>query len=81
MSGTNVLTGRHVPQQLRKFERELLADRALVEKILSDEKRFPRGPQEPEPVTIRVRREDVERGICRAIALAAQGILATVEWI
>lgn len=61
---------------LDRIGRELEQDPALTERILRE---FPAAPIEPEPVTIRVNRADVDRGICRALAWAVRGVAAKVE--
>jgi hypothetical protein len=53
---------------LARFERELLKDGELVERILCE---LPPVPQEMERV-IRCWRGNVERAVCRALALAAR---------
>lgn len=63
---------------LQRHVRELAADPALVQRILDT---LPPVPPGPEPVIVRVRPEDVDRGIARAIVLAITSVLATVELI
>ena len=63
---------------IHRYQAELHDDPALGQRILNT---LPPVPPEPEPVIVRVRREDVDRGIARAIALTIAGLLATVELI
>jgi hypothetical protein len=64
-------------EQLRRFRQEFLAQPELAGRVLATVG----ATVEPERVTVRVRREDVDRGICRALALAAHGVLARVELV
>jgi hypothetical protein len=60
---------------LARYRRELLADPALVERVLAA---LP-AVAETERVVVRVRPEDVDRGIYRALEVAVGGIVARVE--
>jgi hypothetical protein len=63
---------------LSRYLSELAAAPALTGQILDTLPPLPRGG---EPVIVRVRPEYVDRGTARAIALAVEGVLATVELI
>jgi hypothetical protein len=59
-----------------RYRRELLADPALCDRILT---KWPMV-REPEAVVVRVRRENVDRGIVRALRwLSEAGVPARVE--
>lgn len=61
---------------LSRYQRELLADPARCDRILAA---LPPTTPEPETVIVRVRSTEVDRGICRALAVS--GISAHVEFI
>lgn len=65
----------HTPEELRTFERELAADPALLEEML---RRLPPVKQ-AEHVTIRCDQASVDAAICRALALAVEGVEAKLE--
>jgi len=65
-------------EQLRRFRQECLAKPELAGRILAT---LGEPASEPDMVLVRVRHEDVDRGICRALALAAHGVLARVELV
>jgi hypothetical protein len=58
------------PQQLRDFRAQLAVDRELVDLILARPDLFPPVPPETERV-IRCSLGNVDRAVCRALALAA----------
>jgi hypothetical protein len=65
--------------QLRQFRAELRADPTLVEAILNCPDVFPPASARPKGLLIRTDAESVDLGLSRALALAADGILAKVE--
>lgn len=66
---------------LERFVQELRRDPALVYTILSRPDLFPALPACPETVTVLVTHTDLDRGLARAFALAAEGVTAHVELI
>jgi hypothetical protein len=68
--------GPFVPEQVRRFERELSQDPALVERVLQT---LSPVPAERERVTVRTDRASVDAAITRALALAVMGIEARIE--
>jgi hypothetical protein len=63
-------------EQLHRFRQEFLTRPELAERVLAT---LGEPAPEPERVTVRVKREDVDRGICRCLALSAHGIMARVD--
>jgi hypothetical protein len=64
--------------ELARFARELAAQRDLAEEIL---RQLGEPLEEPGVVIVNVSLERVDEAICRALALACQGVLAQVELI
>jgi hypothetical protein len=69
------MSGGHTPEQVFRFERELAADPALVERI------FETLPpvEEVKHVLIKTDSVSVDSTICKALALAVLGIEARLE--
>lgn len=65
------------PQQVCSFEHELLADPALVARIVAE---FP-AVEEPEVVIIRTDTAGVDTAIVKSLALAVAGVEARIELI
>jgi hypothetical protein len=65
-----------VTADVARFERELLQNPQLVARILAT---LPPVPEEPGLVIVGASPERVDEAICRALALACQGVLARVE--
>jgi len=51
----------------RDFQSALLRDPELCQRILADPEHFPHVPEEPQRI-IKASPENIERGVCRAIA-------------
>lgn len=64
-----------VPGQLRQFERALLANPGLADTVIGE---LP-GVVEQEHIVIRTDAVSTDAAICRALALAVEGIEAQIE--
>lgn len=64
--------------QLAHFQRELRDDPALVGRILAS---LPPVPSAPQGIIVRTDTVSVDAAICRALALAVEGIEVRIELI